>query len=152
MSQRDVSLILMRQLASALAVPVLISDETGELLFFNEPAEKLIGQRFDEFGDLPLDQQSRVFSVRDEQGEEVPPEQVPISVAMRELRPVHRRVFGRGYDGVDHHVEITAFPLLGADGHLSGAVAMFWERDLDHDDSEVADTAGAIWKPAANGQ
>lgn len=128
MAQRDVGLILMRQLASGLAVPTLIADETGELLFFNEPAEQLIGQRFDEIGDMPLGELTRAFAFRDEQGNSLPEDQVPLNVAMRELRPVHRRVIGRGFDGVDRNVEITAFPLLGAGGHLIGAVAMFWER------------------------
>jgi PAS domain-containing protein len=127
-AQRDVGLILMRQLASGLAVPTLLADETGDLLFFNEAAEVLLGQRFDEVGELPRGERTRMFHFRDEQGNHLPEDQVPLAVAMRELRPVHRRVIGRGFDGVDHNVEITAFPLLGAGGHLIGAVAMFWER------------------------
>ncbi len=128
MTQRDVGLILMRQLASGLAVPTLIADETGELLYFNEPAEVLLGQRFDETDDLLRGEFSRSFALRDEQGNPLPEDQVPLTVAMRERRAVHRRVIGRGFDGVDRSVEITAFPLLGAGGHLIGAVAMFWER------------------------
>lgn len=128
MAQRDVGLILMRQLASGLAVPTLIADETGELLFFNEPAELILGERFDEVGDMTLAERTRAFAFRDEQGNPLPEDQVPLYVAMRELRAVHRRVIGRGLDGVERNVEITAFPLLGAGGHLIGAVAMFWER------------------------
>ena len=128
MTQRDVGLILMRQLASGLAVPTLIADETGELLFFNEPAEILLGQRFDETGDLMRGEFTRSFALRDDQGNPLPQDQVPLTVAMRERRAVHRRVTGRGFDGIDRNVEITAFPLLGAGGHLIGAVAMFWER------------------------
>jgi PAS domain-containing protein len=128
MAQRDVGLILMRQLASGLAVPTLIADETGDLLFFNEPAEFLLGQRFDEIGDMERGEFTRSFALRDEEGNELSEDQVPLTVAMRERRAVHRRVSGRGFDGVDRKVEITAFPLLGAGGHLIGGVAMFWER------------------------
>jgi len=128
MAQRDVGLILMRQLASGLAVPTLIADESGDLLFFNEPAERLLGRRFDEMGDLHRGEFARAFAVRDEHGDPLPEDQIPLRVAMRELRAVHRRVVFRGFDGVDRKVEITAFPLLGAGGHLIGAVAMFWER------------------------
>jgi PAS domain-containing protein len=128
MAQRDVGLILMRQLASGLDVPTLIADEAGDLLFFNEPAEQLLGRRFDEVGEASRDDRIRVFAFRDEDGNSLPADQVPLNVAMRELRPVHRRVIGRGFDGVDRKVEITAFPLLGAGGHLIGGVAMFWER------------------------
>lgn len=128
MPQRDVGLILMRQLAAGLAVPMLIADETGDLLFFNEPAERLLGQRFDEVGDMPLDVRRQLFAFRDEQGHPLPDDQPPLVVALREQRPVHRRVWARGFDGRDREVEVTAFPLLGGGGHLIGGVAMFWAR------------------------
>jgi hypothetical protein len=126
--QRDVGLILMRQLASGLSVPTLIVDGVGDVLFFNEPAELLLGQRFDEIGEVLGTERTRVFAVRDEHGNPLPDEKDPLNVAMREMRPVHRRVVGRSLDGVDRQVEVAAFPLLGAGGHLIGGVAMFWER------------------------
>lgn len=128
MVQRDVGLILMRQLASGLAVPTLIADESGDLLYFNEAAEVVLGQRFDELGDMPLDRRRRILAFRDEQGHPLPDDQPPLVVALRERRPVHRRVWMRGFDGQDRAIEVTAFPLLGGGGHLIGAVAMFWER------------------------
>jgi PAS domain-containing protein len=128
MPQRDIGLILMRQLASGLAVPVWLSDERGELLFFNEPAENLLAQRFDDVGTLSLDDARRILSFRDADGESLPVEQTPLLVALRERRPVHRRLGIRGLDGRDHEIEVTAFPLLGGGGHLIGGVAMFWER------------------------
>lgn len=128
MPQRDVGLILMRQLASGLAVPVILVDGEGDLLFFNEPAGVLLGERFDEVGDMPLERRRRLFAFRDEHGNPLPDDQPPLIVALREQRPVHRRVWMLGFDGVDRAVEVTAFPLLGSGGHLIGGVAMFWER------------------------
>ena len=128
MPQRDVSLILMRQLASGLAVPTFIVDASGDLLFFNEPAELLLGQRFDEVGDVLGVDRARVFSVREEDGQAVTGEREPLEVAMRERRAVHRRVIVRGFDGMDRNVEVMSFPLLGAGGGVIGGVAMFWER------------------------
>lgn len=128
MPQRDIELILMRQLASGLAVPMILVDETGDLLFFNEPAEVLLGQRFDEVGHMPLDRRRRIFAFRDEQGRPLPDDQPPLVVALREQRPVHRRVWLHAFDGHDRALEVTAFPLLGGGGHLIGGVAMFWER------------------------
>jgi PAS domain-containing protein len=128
MPQHDVSLILMRQLASGLAVPTLIVDGEGDLLFFNESAERLLGQRFDEVGEILGSERTRFFSVRDEQGDPVTEDREPLNVAMRERRAVHRRVIARGFDGFDRNVEVTAFPLLGAGDHVIGGVAMFWER------------------------
>jgi PAS domain-containing protein len=128
MSQREVGLILMRQLASGLAVPTIIFDDEGDTLFYNEPAEVLLGQRFDDVGDLPLAGTARIFDLRDDKGAPLSPDQVPAAVAMRERRAVHRMVWVRGLDGVERLVEVTAFPLLGGGGHLIGGVAMFWER------------------------
>jgi len=128
MAQRDVSLILMRQLASGLAVPTFIVDASGDMLFFNEPAEQLLGQRFDEAGDVRGVDRARVFSVREEDGQPVTQTREPLEVPMRERRAVHRRLIVRGLDGVDHNVEVMSFPLLGAGGGVIGGVAMFWER------------------------
>jgi PAS domain-containing protein len=127
MPQRDVGLILMRQLASGLAVPMLLVDEASDLLFFNEAAEVILGRRFDDVGEMPLEPRRRALAFRDEAGNQVADDDVPLVVAMRERRPVHRRVWTRGFDGVDRFIEVTAFPLLGGKGHLIGGVAMFWE-------------------------
>lgn len=118
----------MRQLASGMAVPILIADNDGDLLFFNEAAEVLLGRRFDEVGDLPLDERRRLLAFRDENGNPIPDDQPPLVVALREQRPVHRRVWMRGFDGGDRAIEVTAFPLVGGGGHLIGGVAMFWAR------------------------
>jgi PAS domain-containing protein len=128
MTQREVGLILMRQLASGLAVPTIIFDDEGDTLFYNEAAEVLLGQRFDDVGELPLSGTARIFALRDDKGKPLSADQVPAAVAMRERRPVHRMVWVRGLDGTDRLVEVTAFPLLGGGGHLIGSVAMFWER------------------------
>jgi len=38
MSHKPVELILMRQLASYLAMPIFVVDPVGNVLFYNEPA------------------------------------------------------------------------------------------------------------------
>jgi PAS domain-containing protein len=127
-AQREIELILFRQLASSLAVPILLVDDDSDLLYFNEPAELLLGKRFDDVGEMPLDERRRAFAFRDPQGNPLPDDQPPLVVAMRERRPVHRLVSLRGFDGVYRSLEVTAFPLLGGGGHLIGGVVMFWER------------------------
>ena len=39
MPQQEIEVILMRQLASYLAMPILVVDTEGDLVFFNEAAE-----------------------------------------------------------------------------------------------------------------
>jgi PAS domain-containing protein len=43
-SQHDVELILMTQVASYLATPIFVVDPNGDLVYFNEPAEQLLGR------------------------------------------------------------------------------------------------------------
>jgi PAS domain-containing protein len=128
MPQRDIELILFRQLASSLAVPILLVDKDSDLLFFNEPAELVLGRRFDDVGEMTLEERRTAFAFRDPEGNPLPADQPPLVVAMRERRPVHRLVSLRGFDGLYRALEVTAFPLLGAGGHLIGGVVMFWER------------------------
>jgi PAS domain-containing protein len=127
MPQRSVELILMRQLAATLAVPMLLADHQGDMLFFNEPAEVLLGQRFDDVGDMPLERRSAIFSFRDESGEPLTGDP-PLMVAIKERRPVHRRIWLRGFDGRDRALEATALPLETAEGRVVGGLVMFWER------------------------
>jgi hypothetical protein len=48
-----IQLILTRQLAGYLSVPVFLVGPNGDLLFYNEPAEILLGKRFEETGPMP---------------------------------------------------------------------------------------------------
>jgi PAS domain-containing protein len=63
---KPIQLILARQLASSLAMPILIVDTDGTLIFYNEPAEVILDQRFDETGEMPADAWSKLFAVADE--------------------------------------------------------------------------------------
>ena len=126
MAQFPIELILVRQLASGLAVPTIVADATGSLVFINEPAERLLGVRFDEIGDLPFDEWTTSFAPSDG-GAQVPPEQLPLAIALKERRHAHGPLEIVGRDGVARAIEITAFPLESGHGQLEGGVAMFWE-------------------------
>jgi PAS domain-containing protein len=129
MGQFSIELILVRQLASGLAVPTVVADASGALVFMNEPAEWLLGVRFDEQGDMPFDVWTTTFLPPDGHPGSVRPDDLPLAIALTQRRPAHGplRIIGR--DGVLRHIEITAFPLEGAHGQLEGGVAMFWEVD-----------------------
>ena len=53
MAQKPIELILMRQLASSLVMPIFLVDTSGTLVYYNEPAEQILGVRFDEIGEMP---------------------------------------------------------------------------------------------------
>lgn len=128
MAQFSIELILVRQLASGLAVPTFVADAAGTLVFINEPAERLLGVRFDEMGDMPFETWTTTFAPHD--GDRtVPPDRLPLAIALNERRPAHGPLRIVGRDGVSRDIEITAFPLESAHGRLEGGVAMFWEVD-----------------------
>ena len=128
--QKQIEMILARQLASYLAVPIFIVDSQGTLLYYNESAELILGRRFEETGEMPAAEWSTRFTPTDENGDPVSPDALPLMIAFTQHRPAHRRAWIRGLDGVSRYIEIVAFPLTGQVGRQLGAVAMFWEVAL----------------------
>jgi PAS domain-containing protein len=128
MAQASIELILFRQLATSLAIPVFLVDDRGDLVFLNEAAERLLGVRFDDLDELPFATWTTAFRPRTPGGEAMPPEDLPLVQAIVDRRPAHGPVVITGNDGAERAIEVTAFPLEGGRGRLIGAVAMFWER------------------------
>jgi PAS domain-containing protein len=127
--QHSVELILVRQLASYLFVPVLVFDATGTVVFYNEPAERMLGVRFEETGRIDREEAERLVELSDDPsaGSENP--EFPLDVALQQRRPAHaRRLALRRADRVRLLVEITAFPIIDHAERLLGAVLMFWEH------------------------
>src|SRR5262245_5160302 len=73
----ELEIILMRQLADSLAMPVFIVNHEGALVFYNEPAEVLLGQRFEETGELTMEQWATAFVPTDSKGHKLEPDRVP---------------------------------------------------------------------------
>ena len=127
MTQREIEVILTRQLASYLTLPIFIVDPDGTLLFYNEPAEAILGRRFEETGEMPVGEWAQIYTVTEDDGTPTPVDELPLMIALRERRPSHRRVHIRGLDSVRREIEVTAFPLIGLAGRHLGAVALFWQ-------------------------
>ena len=124
----DIEVILMKQVASYLAMPIFVVDPGGTLLFYNEPAEALLGMRYDETGEMPMEEWGTVFVPTDADGNVLAPPELPLAVALVERRPAHGRFSITAMDGVRHHLAVTAFPLVGQHERELGAVALFWEE------------------------
>ena len=127
MPQQPVELILFRQLAGYLSVPVFIIGPDESLVFYNEAAEPLVGQPYSQVGSIMLDDINTMFQITDEVGKPMPLNKMPLTIAAREHRPVHTRVRGTALDGSPRYIEITALPLQGQGGRWLGAAALFWE-------------------------
>jgi len=124
----ELSLIqLTRQLAETLAVPVFIVDRAGTLLYYNPPAEEILGKSFSETGEMAAGVWSRLFVPTDEEGNALLPDTLPLMVTLNGECPATGRIWIRGLDNAARHIEISSFPLTTKAGVFLGAVAMFWE-------------------------
>ena len=126
-SPKPIQIILARQLASSLAMPILIVDTDGTLIFYNEPAEVILDQRFEETGEMPADVWSGRFAVADEARKPIAQEDRPMMMALSERQPYSRTVWMRCGHREWLHVNITAFPLIGEGRQFLGAQMIFWE-------------------------
>jgi PAS domain-containing protein len=127
MTHRDIELILTRQLASYLKMPILIVDPKGDLLFFNESAESILGRRFEETGVIRRGEWSMLFTPTADDGSLIPREEQPLFIATEQRRPAYGRSWIRGLDGMKRQIEGIAFPLQGVADRFLGAVGVFWE-------------------------
>ncbi len=131
MAQQPVELILIRQWASYLTMPIFVMGADGLLAYYNEPAETLLGRTFDEAGKMPLDELLTIFEVTDETGGAMELTSFPLGIAWTEHRPAHGRLRYRALDGPWRLIDVTAIPLEGHDEQHLGAVAIFWEVNSD---------------------
>lgn len=129
MTQKDIELILLRQWASYLTMPIFLAGADGNLLFYNEPAEAFVGRPFEQVadGELSLGKLTATFRITSPEGKPLRTEDLAISSALVKRRPAHDRIRYEGLDGIGREIEITAFPLDGQGGRNLGAVAIFWE-------------------------
>jgi PAS domain-containing protein len=126
---QPIEVILMRELADHLATPIFVVDAAGDLLFYNEPAERLLGTRFDETGMLVFAEWSTMFTPTNADGTTMPPDELPLAIAVQERRPAQGTMWIRGLDGQRRELTVTAIPLQGQWGEHLGAAAIFWEPE-----------------------
>ena len=129
MSQQSVEMILVRQLAGYLFVPVVVVDTAGTVIFYNEPAERILGVRFEETGRIDPEEADRLIELGEDPTGGPDDTGPPVLTAIQQRRPVHtRRWLLRRGDRVRLQVELTAFPIIDQEERLLGGMAMFWER------------------------
>lgn len=127
--QQPLELILARNLMSSLSTPALLVDTTGVLVFFNEAAGALLGQRFEEAGKMPWEEWGARYGPFDDGGAPIPFDEMPLTIALREGHPAHHRVTIRSTAQDRHEVEVSAMPLVSAEAGFRGAIVFFWPPD-----------------------
>ena len=128
MGSYEIEIILNRQLADCLSLPVFITDPTGDLIFYNEAAEKILGKRFEETGEMPKETWATAFKPLDDDGNPLPPEELPLVKTLKEVYPHHKSMRIESLNGVIHDISVTSYPIISRSGNFLGAVAIFWKR------------------------
>jgi hypothetical protein len=125
-TSKSIQLILARQLASCIATPILLVDAQNALIYYNEPAEAIFNQRFDETGEMPAAEWTTRFAAVDDDRNPIAPEDRPMMRALAGGCPVSQTMWLRASNGDWQHLHITAIPLIGERELLFGAMSIFW--------------------------
>ena len=120
MARRSLELILARSFAGNLAVPCFVSDANGTIVWFNEPAERLIGRTAEETPELSPADFASILDARDEDGGSTSPKTLPFVRALHDRAPALLVLGVTGADGSDW-LHVCALPLLAPDGETLGA-------------------------------
>tara|TARA_R110000744_G_scaffold197390_2_gene316644 strand:+ start:67 stop:465 length:399 start_codon:yes stop_codon:yes gene_type:complete len=130
MSAHEIEIILSRQLADSLTVPVFIVNPEGTLIFYNEPAEKILGKKFEDTGPMPVDDWGTSFFPQDEDGNDLAPEELPLVQTIRNKVPAHKTFWIKALNGKYTKISVTSIPIIGRSKKFSGAMAIFWDNDF----------------------
>lgn len=126
MPAHEIEIILSRQLADCLSLPVFITDTMGNLIFYNESAEEILGSRYEETGELKVEEWATMFKPVNEKGKPMPPEDLPLVKTLKNKRPYHKVFFIESLGGVKQKISVTAYPIINRASKFVGAVAIFW--------------------------
>ena len=129
MASHELEIILTRQFADSLSLPVFITDKDGNLLFYNEPAEPILGQRFEETGAMPVEEWSVIFKPVDKSGRPIPPEDLPLVQTLQTKHPRHGSFWIENLSQEKLLLSVTSFPIIGRANRYLGAVAIFWKEE-----------------------
>lgn len=123
-------MILARELASNVATPMFVVDVHGALVFYNEAAERLLGQSFSVTGPVGPDEWGgTMFKMEDVDGKHITVNDLPLARTMTEHRPAHARFRITALDGVKRTIEATSFPLFAHVDDFAGTLSVFWEDE-----------------------
>ncbi len=129
MAAHEIEIILNRQLADCLSIPVFITDTEGNLIYYNEPAEIILGKKYEETGEMPVSVWGTIFKPVDEKRNPLSPEDLPLVKTLRNRKPYHKTFYIENLMGKIEKISVTSYPILGRPARFIGAVALFWDAN-----------------------
>lgn len=131
MASYEIEIILNRQLADCLSIPVFITDTSGNLIFYNEPAEGLLGSKFEDTGEMPVEEWGTIFTPMDEFSNIIPPDDLPLVKTLKYCIPHHKTFWIKSLQGNKEKISVTSYPIIGRENKFLGAVAIFWRTNYN---------------------
>jgi PAS domain-containing protein len=125
--QRHIALILARDLAAAVASAMLLVDADGDLVYFNEAAERILGRPYAE-AQMSRADLAKTFKPVDDEGRPIPLADLPVATAFRTGVPSHGHLRIESSDGETKDLEVVAIPLFARVDEAVGGLALFWEQ------------------------
>lgn len=125
--QKTLALIVARELAANLATPMFLIDAAGNLVFYNDAAEQILGRSFAELGTISAVAWGEMLQLATPDGEPLRRRDSPPGIAFMQRRPAHRTLRATAFDGTERIVEVTAYPLFAKADEMHGVVTIFWE-------------------------
>lgn len=77
MAQEPIEMILLTHWASYVAVPIWITDAEGNLIFYNESAERILGRSFEDAGEVKAEVLGQLFETTSLDGSRSPMRSCP---------------------------------------------------------------------------
>jgi PAS domain S-box-containing protein len=108
-------------------MPMFLADADGRLVFYNEPAEEILGRTFAEVGEISQREWSDLLAPEREDGTPLSYEERPSGIAFVEQRPVHMTFGITALDGRKVRISATAMPLFARQEEFLGILTIFWE-------------------------
>ena len=129
--QRNLVLILARAFAGQLATAVFLLDPEGTIIYYNEAGERLTGRPFIEGAGSTLEDWMMRRRQRDEEGHELPIQELPLGKTMLKREPAHGIIRFQTEDGVDRRIETASFPLFAHTEDFVGTISIVWPIEED---------------------
>jgi PAS domain-containing protein len=128
---KSLALIRAKHLAESVTTPMLLADGEGNMIFFNEAAEVLLGSAFADIGPQPASEWQARFRVRARDDSDFPLEAMPGWIALQGERPGLGHLRFTTLDGIDRFIAVCAVPLFAQAKLFEGAMILFWEEEED---------------------
>jgi len=124
LASHSIELILAKQWAGLLASPVLLLDGDGTLLYYNEPAEILLGRSFGVTGPMVRGEWSATFHFEDLEGRDLDPDDTPLGASLDGGQADQVSLYVRGIAGARTKIRLTTVPIQGAGDQRHGVLAL----------------------------